>query len=161
MRRLRASLATLGATLLLAPVVARSQPGREALVIGNGTYSTLPPLAACLLSSHAVTAALRTQGFHVVEREDVSSGGADAAIGEFAQGLAASPGAAAFVYTCGYATSFNDRPFLLPVSARISRPADILTQGLLVKSLLDAVAPAAGRRSSRWTQSRRPTHRPI
>lgn len=140
MRCLRASLAAFGATVLLLPMMAGAQPAREALVIGNGTYSALPSLSACLLSSHAVAAALRAQGFHVVEREDVSSGGADAAIGEFAQALAAAPAAAAFVYTCGYATSFNDRPFLLPVSARITRPADILTQGILVKSLLDAVA---------------------
>lgn len=144
MRCLGASLATFGAALLLMPVAPTAQPAREALVIGNGTYSGPPPLSACLQSSHAVTAALRRQGFHVVEQEDVSSGGADAAIGEFAQALAAAPGAAAFVYSCGYATSFNDRTFLLPVSARITRPADILTQGILVKSLLNAVAGNGG-----------------
>src|SRR5262249_33770502 len=87
-----------------------------------------------------VAAALRGLGFQVVEHEDVSSGGADAAIGQFAQALTASPGTAAFVYSCGYATSFNERPFLLPVSARITRQADILTQGFLVKSLLDRIA---------------------
>jgi hypothetical protein len=130
----------LAAICLPMPAARSAQPAREALVLGNGTYSALPQLSACLLSAHAVAAALRTQGFDVVEREDVSSGGADAAIGEFAQELAAAPGAAAFVYSCGYATSFNDRSFLLPVSARITRPADVLTQGILIKSLLDAVA---------------------
>jgi Putative peptidoglycan binding domain len=135
MRCLRASLAA----LLLAAPPAGAQLAREALVIGNGSYASLPALSACLLSSHAVTAALRGLGFDVVEREDVSSGAADAAIGQFAQALATHPGAAAFVYTCGYATSFNDRLFLLPASAKITRPADVLTQGILVKSLLDAV----------------------
>jgi hypothetical protein len=139
MQCLRASLAMLAAMLPLMPAALSAQPAREALVIGNGTYAALPQLPACLLSSHAVAAALRAQGFDVVEREDVSSGGADAAIGEFAQRLAAAPSAAAFVYSCGYATSFNDRSFLLPVSARITRPADVLTQGILIKSLLDAV----------------------
>jgi len=136
MRCVRAGLAL----ALLVPTAAQPQPARVALVIGNGTYTALPVISACLLSSHAVAAALRGVGFQVVEHEDVSSGGADAAIGEFAQALAASPGTAAFVYSCGYATSFNERPFLLPVSARITRPADILTQGLLVKSLLDPIA---------------------
>src|SRR5690349_15734835 len=115
MRCARASLAV----LLLMPMALRAQPAPEALVIGNGSYAALPALSACLLSSHAVSAALRALGFQIVEREDVSSGGADAAIGEFAQALADNRGAAAFVYTCGYATSFNDRIFLLPISARI------------------------------------------
>jgi hypothetical protein len=122
------------------PAALSAQPARKALVIGNGTYAALPHIPACLQSAHAVAAALRAQGFDVVEREDVSSGGTDAAIGEFAQELAAAPGAAAFVYSCGYTTSFNDRSFLLPVSARITRPADVLTQGILIKSVLDAIA---------------------
>jgi putative peptidoglycan binding protein/caspase domain-containing protein len=139
----RASLAALavalGGVLLPAPPALHAAPAHEALVIGNGTYSALPPLPACLLSAHAVAAALRGLGFHVTEREDVSSGGADAAIGEFATQLAAAPGAAAFVYSCGYATAFNGRPFLLPVSVKITRPADVLTQGILAKSLTDVL----------------------
>jgi hypothetical protein len=136
----RASLVALGAALLLASPTLHAAPAREALVIGNGTYSALAPLPACLLSAHAVAAALRALDFHVVEREDVSSGGADAAIGEFAAQVAAAPGAAAFIYSCGYATSFNDRPFLAPVSARIARAADVLAQGILAKSLIDVLA---------------------
>jgi hypothetical protein len=126
--------------LLSAAPALHAEPAREALVIGNGTYSALPALPACLLSAHAVAAALRGLGFHVTEREDVSSGGTDAAIGEFATRLAAAPGAAGFVYSCGYATAFNDRPFLLPVSARIARPPDVLAQGVLAKSLIDVLA---------------------
>jgi hypothetical protein len=136
----RASLVALGVALLLASPALQAAPAREALVIGNGTYSALAPLPACLLSAHAVAAALRALDFHVVEREDVSSGGADAAIGEFAAQVAAAPGAAAFIYSCGYATSFNDRPFLAPVSARIARAADVLAQGILAKSLIDVLA---------------------
>src|SRR5271166_2448218 len=139
----RASLVALGTALgsilLLTPPALPAASAREALVIGNGTYSALPPLPACLLSAHAVAAALHGLGFHVVEREDVSSGGTDAAISDFAAQLAAAP-AAAFVYSCGYATAFNDRPFLLPVSVRITRPADVLTQGVLAKSLTDVLA---------------------
>ena len=68
----RASLAVLGGSAAwLAPPALHAAPAREALVIGNGTYSALPPLPACLLSAHAVAAALRGLGFHVVEREDV------------------------------------------------------------------------------------------
>jgi hypothetical protein len=140
----RTSLTTLltvlcGIFLPLQPAL-HAAPAREALVIGDATYNTLPQLPACLLSAHSVTSALRGLGFDVVEREDASSGGTDGAIGEFAKRLAAAPGAAAFVYTCTYATAFNDRAFLLPASANIVRPADVLTQGVLAKSLLDVVA---------------------
>ena len=125
--------------ILLAPLASHAAAPREALVIGNATYTALPTIPACALSAHTVSAALRALGFDVVEREDVTSGGTDAAIGEFARHLAAAPGAAGFVYVCAYATTFNDRAFLLPVSANIARPADVLTQGVLAKSLLDVL----------------------
>ena len=55
----RASLAALVGTLVAGPPALHAAPAQEALVIGNGTYSALPPLPACLLSAHAVAAALR------------------------------------------------------------------------------------------------------
>jgi len=116
---------------------ADAAPPPQALVIGNGTYVSLPALSACLPSAHAVAAALRGAGFNVVEREDMTSGGIDAAIGEAGRQFAANPGAPAFVYICTYATSFNDRAFLLPTSANIARPGDVLTQGVLAKSLVE------------------------
>jgi hypothetical protein len=131
------------ASAALAP--AQAAPARHALVIGNGTYATLPGLPACLLSAHTVAAALRGAGFDVVEREDVTAGGIDAAIAEAARQLAGDPAASAFVYVCSYATAFNDRPFLLPISANIARPADVLTQGVLAKSLLDLLTQGGGR----------------
>jgi hypothetical protein len=124
---------------------AHAAPPREALVIGNGTYAALPALSACLPSAHAVAAALRKAGFNVVEREDVTSGGLDAAIAEAGRQLAANPGAPAFVYVCSYAVAFNGRPFLLPISANVARPADVLTQGLLAKSLVDLLTRAGDR----------------
>jgi len=139
--RLRlAFLAAMLAGALLVPRVSHAAASREALVIGNGTYQSLAPLPACLLSAHAVAAALHGAGFDVVEREDASSGATDAAIGEFAKHVADAPGTAAVIYICGYATSFNNRPFLLPVSAKIARPADVLTQGVLAKSVISALA---------------------
>ncbi len=119
---------------------ARAASSRTALVIGNGMYTALPALPACLLSAHAVAAALRGAGFDVVEREDATTGGIDAAINQAGRDLAGNPGGPAFVYVCGFATAFNDRAFLLPSSANITRPADVLTQGVLVKSLLGMLA---------------------
>jgi hypothetical protein len=122
------------AGLLPAPD-ARAEPARAALIIGNATYSSLPGVPGCRKSANTIAAALRALGFQVTERQDASTGGLDAGISEFSEHLAggASTG---IVYICGYATDFNDRTFVLPTTARIDRPSDVLTQGALAKSLL-------------------------
>jgi hypothetical protein len=137
----RASLAVIGVGgLLWGSPAPCATPAREALVIGNGTYNTLPSLPACLVSAYAIAAALRGAGFHVTEREDASRGATGGAIDEFSGLLATSPGAIAVIYSCGYAETFNDRPFLLPVSVSIMRPPDVLTQGVLAKYLINVIA---------------------
>jgi hypothetical protein len=143
MARLRlTSAATLVCAGLLLTSGAKAEPARVALVIGNATYATLPGISACARSANAVSAALRALGFDVTERQDASVGGIDAGIGEFAQHLADAKGAAV-VYVCGYGASFNDRTFVLPITSRIPRPSDVLTQGVLLKSLLDTVTRGA------------------
>jgi hypothetical protein len=113
-----------------APAVAAGQ----ALVIGEASYTSLPALPACAVSAHGVASALRGMGFSVDEQDDASNGALYAAIGRL---TADNP---VFVYVCGYVSGFEDRPFVLPVSADINRPADVLTQGLLAKTLLNAAA---------------------
>ncbi len=108
------------------------------MIIGNATYTALPGIPGCARSANIVAAAVRALGFQVTERQDASTGGIDAGISEFSQHLAAGSGAG-FVYVCGYATDFNDRTFVLPTTARIDRPSDVLTQGVLAKSMLATV----------------------
>ncbi|MCW3475673.1 peptidoglycan-binding protein [Limobrevibacterium gyesilva] len=118
---------------------ATAQPAGTALVIGNGTYASLPAVPACPVSAHAVAAALGTLGFDVIERTDASSGGVDAAIAALAKRLADKPGGPVVMYFCGHAMGFNGRPFVLPASATITRPSDALTQGVLAKALFDVL----------------------
>jgi hypothetical protein len=134
----RLSLAAIAvcAALPLTPH-ARAEPARAALILGNATYTSLPAVPGCAKSANTVAAAARALGFQVTERQDASTGGVDGGIGEFSQHLA-SGGGTAFVYVCGYATDFNNRTFLLPTTANIARPSDVITQGLLAKSLLGA-----------------------
>jgi hypothetical protein len=127
-----------GALLLFAVNAGAAAPG-QALVIGNAGYASSPAPSNCVAASRAVAGALAPLGFNVIAREDASSGGFDAAVGEFAKRLAEAPDAPAFVYVCGRAVVFNDRPFLLPTSAVIGRPSDVLTQGTLAKTLFDVV----------------------
>jgi hypothetical protein len=137
----RASLAVVGGLMWASPALCAT-PAHEALVIGNGTYETLPSLPACLQSAHVIAMALRGAGFHVTEREDASRGAIGGAIDEFSGWLAISPGAIAVIYSCGYTATFNDRLFLLPLSVNIARPTDILTEGVLGKYLINVIARA-------------------
>jgi Putative peptidoglycan binding domain/Caspase domain len=129
-----------GASLTAA--AARSEPLRTALVISNARYGGMPALSRCTASAAAVRDALRGKGFEVVERSDLGRGEFDAAIGALARRAAASPPAFAALYYCGYALEFNGRSFLLPVSASIARDNDVLTQGIISKSVVDSLARA-------------------
>lgn len=119
---------------------AQSQPFRTALIISNAQYADLPPLPRCTASAAMVRDALKAKGFEVVERSDVRRGEFDAAIGALAKRTAASPPSVAVLYFCGYAREFNGRSFLLPAAASIARDNDVLTQGLISKSLVDSLA---------------------
>jgi hypothetical protein len=124
--------------LLLSPS-ARAEPPRAALVVGSANYASLPGVVGCGRSANAIAAALRALNFQVTERQDASTGGIDAGMGEFSDRLTngKSPG---FVYICGYASDFNNRTFLLPTTVRIGRPSDVITQGVLAKSMLSTVS---------------------
>ena len=125
-----------------AALPAASQPAHIALVIGNGAYTTpsaMAPLPGCPVSARYVATALRHLGYDVTDQYDLGLGPLDAAVGSFARRLHDSPDAAAVVYVCGGLSSLNARPFLLPVSARLERPSDVLTQGVLARTVLNAM----------------------
>jgi hypothetical protein len=130
------AVASLGA---IQPAAAQTAQ-RVALVLGNGAYLVQPPVPACPPAARAVADRLRAAGYDVVDRNDVSGGGLDAALADFSGRLAKAPGAGAFIYICGRGASLNDRAFLLPVSATLERPTDLFTQGVLVKAIYDALA---------------------
>ena len=74
-----------------------------------------------------------------MERSDLGRGEFDTSIGALARRLAAAPAASSVLYYCGYALEFNGRSFLLPASASIARDYDVLTQGIIAKSLVDSL----------------------
>jgi hypothetical protein len=118
---------------------ASAQPSRVALVVGNAAYTAQAPTPVCLTAARAVAEKLRGAGYDVVDRNDLTTGGFDGAVGDFSNRLIRSPGATAFVYMCTRGASLNDRAFLLPVSATLERPTDLFTQGVLAKSLYDTL----------------------
>src|SRR5215813_3578003 len=118
---------------------AHAESLRIALVIANSHYNGMPELARCTASANLVRDALKEKGFAIVERSDLGRGEFDAAIGALAKRATDAPPAVAALYYCGYALEFNGRSFLLPTSANITRENDVLTQGIISKSLVDTL----------------------
>jgi peptidoglycan hydrolase-like protein with peptidoglycan-binding domain len=108
-----------------------------ALVLGNSDYYNLPTLPACTTSMHQISEALDELGFRVVQRQDSTSGGIAAAMSQFQSALDGAPDSSAIAYFCGHAATMDSRLFVLPVSANLTRPSDVRTQGILAKSFLD------------------------
>ena len=143
MTRARLTIVLLGLAFACCDATAgRSEPSRIALVIANGQYANFPATARCVPSAAAARDGLRAKGFEIIERSNLARGEFDTAIGVLARRVAASPPAIAALYYCGYAAEFNNRSFLLPVSAVLSRDNDVLTQGILVKSVVDSLRRA-------------------
>ena len=130
---------------LLFSHAAAAAPTGIALVIGNASYSTLPPLPGCAKGPLQVSAALTALGYDVIERANASAGQLDGAIGALNEKLRVTPEKPLLIYFCGYFASVNDRPFVLPSTAAPQGPADLLTQGMLAKALVDVVARSGAR----------------
>jgi hypothetical protein len=130
---------------LVCPARAAPVPegSRFALVIGNSTYSGVAPLPACSASANVVSAALKRSGFEVTEQLDQTIGQMDADLAALAKAVTDKPASSAVIYICGYAAGYNNRTFLLPVSVSIERDTDVLTQGLVAKSVPDAIRRSA------------------
>jgi hypothetical protein len=118
---------------------------RIALVIASGQVAArdIAPMPACPPSARAIGRQLMGLGFAVLESVDRTRGETAAAIGVFARQLREAPGARAVVYACGPVVELDGRAFILPSSAVLERPTDVLTQGVLLRSLLDM--PVQGR----------------
>jgi hypothetical protein len=124
---------------------AMAAPTGIALVIGNASYSALPPLPGCAKGPLQVSAALTALGYDVIERANASAGQLDGAIGAINEKLRSTPEKPLLIYFCGYFASVNDRPFVLPSTAAPQGPADLLTQGMLAKAFIDVVARSGAR----------------
>ena len=115
--------------------------GRIALVIGNGAYAKAP-LVNPAGDARAVADRLREAGFRVTLKVDAPRRELQDAIRGFGDALARDNKAVGVFYYAGHGVQLNWRNFMLPVDARIQRPADIAAQGVDVGLLLESLARA-------------------
>ena len=114
---------------------------RVALVIGNNTYQSLPPLEKAVNDANAVAAELRKVGFEVASLNNVGQKKMNQAINEFTQKVAG--GGIGVFYYAGHGVQIDNQNYLIPVDMDSPRdPADVGDQAVSVPRLQDKLADA-------------------
>lgn len=121
-----------------------AEPGRNlgavpaekkvALVIGNGAYPGVP-LKNPANDARDMAAALRTLGFEVIERTNVTQKEMNRAITQFGAKLTA--GSVALFFYAGHGIQVKGKNYLLPVDAQIDSEASVRAETVDVDTLLD------------------------
>jgi hypothetical protein len=113
---------------------AAAAPDRVALVIGNGAYTNVSPLANPSNDAADMAAALRRIGFDVVEGRDLDKRGMEAKIIEFSRKLDAA-NLALFFYA-GHGLQVGGKNYLVPIDAKVERAADLSFETIDVSHVL-------------------------
>ncbi|HXI23077.1 MAG TPA: caspase family protein, partial [Pyrinomonadaceae bacterium] len=124
------------------PTVSNVQSGRRtALVIGNGTYTSVPALKNPPNDAALVAATLQDLGFEVSVGTNKSQKEMKQLIRDFGQRLRASGGVGLF-YFAGHGVQSNGHNYLIPVDADIQNEADLEDVGVDVNYVLNMMAVA-------------------
>jgi hypothetical protein len=131
LRRIFAGLLALAAVLAcdLAPGRAQAQStqsARIALLIGNGSYSSVTPLANPPSDARLMAKTLEQAGFKVTVLIDADQATMKRGIADFGRALrAAGPQTVALFYYAGHAVQSFGNNYLLPVDSQIQDQADL------------------------------------
>jgi uncharacterized caspase-like protein len=111
---------------------------RIALVIGNGAYTSAPPLKNPPNDARDMAAALKTLGFDVVSGINVNQKDMKRLIREF--GVKLKSGGSGLFYYAGHGVQSKGRNYLIPVDANIQSEAEVEDSGVdaaLVLNFMD------------------------
>jgi uncharacterized caspase-like protein len=128
----------IGVLLVAAAVLcvhrAEAAPDRVALVIGNGAYKSVAPLANPGNDAADMAAALRRIGFDVVEGRDLDKRGMETKIIEFSRKL--DDANLALFFYAGHGLQVSGKNYLVPVDAKVERAADLSFETIDVSQVL-------------------------
>ena len=120
---------------LTAPARVGAQTGPNvALVIGNSSYRNAPPLRNPRNDAELVASTLRSIGFDVMHKTDLSYGELRAAIREF--GVKAANSEIAIIHFAGHGLELGGENYLLPIDARLSSDVDLEYEAITLSSLV-------------------------
>lgn len=123
-------------------VLAGAEP-RIALVVGNGGYTAVGPLANPVSDADLMARTLQGLGFEVTLLRDSTKAGMSRAVADFGSALrAAGPEATGLFYYAGHGVQSFGRNYLLPVDAAISNAADLDLVAVDAESVLRQMASA-------------------
>jgi len=108
---------------------------RIALVIGNGTYTSAPPLRNPPNDARDMAAALKTLGFDVTSGINVGQKDMKRLIREF--GMKLKNGGSGLFYYAGHGVQSKGRNFLIPVDAEIQSEAEVEDSAVDVNLVLN------------------------
>lgn len=121
-----------------APIVAKDQGRRVALVIGNGEYAHTPKLANPPRDAQAVAASLRAVGFQsVTVAGDLSREGLIGALRTFSR--EAEKADWVLVYYAGHGIEVGGVNYLIPVDAKLESDRDTTFEAVSLEQVLSAV----------------------
>ena len=112
---------------------------RTALVIGNSSYRS-GPLKNPVNDAADMAAMLKKLGFSVTLKKDASLQEMDEAIEAFGNLL--KRGGVGLFYYAGHGVQVNGANYLLPISAKINKEADVKYQAVDANKILDEMATA-------------------
>ena len=120
---------------------APSGPRKVALIVGNGAYKNVKPLANPARDAKLIASTLRDLGFAVVTlAPDLTRDGFFAALHAF--GLEAEKADWAVVYYAGHGMEIGGVNYLIPTDARLAADRDAETQAVALEQLIAAVSGA-------------------
>ena len=108
---------------------------RVALVVGNSNYTSVGVLRNPINDARAVAATFRRLKFDVVEKYDLDLANLQKAVRDF--GDQAQDADWAVVYFAGHGIEYDQKPFILPIDARLRKDTDINLEALPVLHILD------------------------
>jgi hypothetical protein len=139
-RNARFAMGLLASILILLSALAAEAGQRVALVIGMSKYQTIPALANTVGDANAVSQTLKKLGFEVETSIDQPLPELIKTINAFSFRVETSE--IAVIYYAGHGVELNGENFLIPVDVRITKPEQIASQAITLKSLLKSVENA-------------------
>lgn len=122
-----------------APSVPTARDRRIALVVGNAAYLA-SPLANPVNDASDVAAALRTMGFEVILRTNVTRAQMRAAVRDFGESLRRHD--VGLFYFAGHGIESKGRNFLIPVEAKMASEFELEDEAVDANSVLRAMEDA-------------------
>lgn len=117
---------------------------RVALVIGNSTYAGTAALTNPGNDAQAMASTLKQLGFTVVELRNGGKAEMTDALSKVKVALNGKQGVG-MLYYAGHGLQLDWRNYMVPVDAKLSSAADVITQAVDVNTVLDAFKSAGNR----------------